>query len=467
MNTIFKKQFFMHTCALIVSFVLLGTGLTKAFTSFFIKQKEQVLIEQAEKISQVYKQALFFGGQAEKEVKKIEKYLDCNFIVMDSNNYVLFTSSDIDDKWIGAKVNISNKNIHFGKGEILKSQGTMGGVFSTSMVTIGYPIIIGDVQAGFIFTSSPTTDIFSTVEKSYQIIILFMLIAILIAFLLIYVFSRTISLPLIEINKAAKIMADGNFDKKIYIDSKDEIGELANVLNDMATKINEQEKRRREFISNISHDIRSPLTSMKGFLQALIDGTIPDEKRERYLNIILEETERLTRLSNNLLDINRLEDANAESGNIEFNLNELIRNIIISFEARVVTKELKINLSFEKEAIMVFADIEKIERVIYNLIDNAIKFTDNNKNIFINVKIKGEKALISIKDEGKGIAPEMQKRVFERFYKADASRGEDKKGSGLGLAIVKEFILAQGETIVLNSELNKGSEFVFTLTLAE
>lgn len=467
MNTIFKKQFFLYACALIISFVLLGAGLTKAFTSFFINQKQSFLIEQAEKISKIYKQSLFFGGQSEKEINKVEKYFDCNFIILDYNNYVLVASKNIPNQLVGLKLEIDNQLLNLKKGEIIQSQGTLGGIFLEEMVIIGYPIFIGDINYGIIFVTSPVTDLLATVEKSYQIIILFIFLAIIIAFILVFIFSKKISLPLIEINKAAKIMADGNFEKRIYIDSKDEIGQLADVLNEMCIKLNEQEKRRCEFISNISHDIRSPLTSMRGFVQALLDGTIPDEKRERYLRIILEETERLTRLSNNILDINRLQSVSGENKYTKFDINDLIRSIILTFEARVTTKELKIKAFFEKEETFVIADIEKIERVIYNLIDNAIKFTQNNKNIFITTKIKLDKVFISIKDEGIGISEDMQKKVFERFYKVDTSRGKDKRGIGLGLSIVKEFILSHGETIVLNSEINKGSEFIFSLKIAD
>lgn len=471
MNTLFKKQFCMHACALIISFVLLGAGLTKAFSTFFINQKQETLVQQGGKIAKAFRQAYFFGGKysidtLQKEVKVLEQYLDASFIFADNYNYIIFTSSDIDHDWRGKKLDTSNQIKDKG-GLFYKIQGNMGGIFSETMLTIGYPLLIGNVQIGIIYINTPVTDLIFTVEKAYKIIILFTVFAIMVAFILVYIFSKKISLPLIEICKAAKIMADGDFEKRIYLDSEDEIGQLANVLNEMSKKINGQEKRRREFISNISHDIRSPLTSMKGFLQALIDGTIPDDKREKYLNIVLEETERLTRLSNNILNINRLEDINNQVEYVKFNINELIRNIIISFESRLVSKKLNINACFEIEQIFVTADLEKVERIVYNLIDNAIKFTEDNKNIFISTKIKGEKVFVAVKDEGRGIPKEVQARVFERFYKVDESRGEDKKGSGLGLSIVKEFIISQGETISLQSEVNKGSEFIFSLKLAD
>ncbi len=376
-------------------------------------------------------------------------------------------SSDIDSKWYNKKVNFE-KNLKEGKnGYYYEIQGTMGGIFDEPMLSIGRPMTINEVYIGTIFINTPVTDLFLTVEKAYQIIMLFTVFAIIGAFVLVYLFSKKISLPLIEINNAAKIMANGDFKKRIYINSKDEIGQLANVLNDMAESLDEQEKRRREFISNISHDIRSPLTSMKGFLQAIIDGTIPEEKKEKYINVVLEETERLTILANNILDINRLEDMDNQNSNVNFDLNELIRRIIISFEARVVSKNLNIQISFGEKETFVFADLEKTQRVVYNLIDNAIKFTEDNKSIFISTNIKLDKVYVSIKDEGPGISLEDQRRIFDRFYKADYSRGKDKKGSGLGLSIVKEFILSQGENIELKSELNKGSEFIFTLTKSE
>ena len=206
---------------------------------------------------------------------------------------------------------------------------------------------------------------------------------------------------------------------------------------------------------------------MKGFLQAIIDGTIPEEKKEKYINIVLEETERLTVLANNILDINKLEDMDSQDRSVSFDINELIRRIIISFEARAVSKNLDIKISFAEKESFVYADLDKIQRVVYNLIDNAIKFTDNNKSIYISTTVKANKVFVSIKDEGPGISLEEQKRVFDRFYKADYSRGKDKKGSGLGLSIVKEFILSQGEEIELKSEVNKGSEFIFTLTKSE
>lgn len=466
MKIIFKKQFFIHLIALIICFSFLGVALIKVFNTLFINQKESVLVQEAEKIANLYKTSILFGDNVKKNIKNVEEYLNCSFIILSYDNTVIATSSDIKKELSFKEEDLEMLN-YLEEGEILHIKDNFFEIRKQSVTTIGYPVFINNVRAGLVIVSSLNTGLLFGIEQAYKIIIPFMLIAVMTSFVLVYLFSRQISIPLIKINNAAKIMSEGNFEKQIDIKSRDEIGQLANILNEMAKKLNEQEKYRREFISNISHDIRSPLTSMKGFLQALIDGTIPENKKEKYLNIVLEETERLTRLSNNILDINKLQDINNECKNVKFNINTLIKNIILSFETRVTQKQIKLNLSFEKKEIIVLADIEKVERIIYNLVDNAIKFTDDGKGIYISTSTKGEKALISIKDEGKGIPKHLQARVFDRFYKVDTSRGEDKKGSGLGLSIVKDFILAHEESITLNSEPNKGSEFVFTLKLYE
>lgn len=469
MNTLFKKQFCMHAFALIISFVLLGAGLTKAFTSFFINQKQEMLIEHNKKIAKDFKQAYFFGNtyrtkDLKDELKILEEYLNASFIFLDNENIIKVLSNSIDSKWYNTKIDIKKYLDDYKDGMYYQIHGTMGGIFNEPVLSIGYPLVINGIEIGTIFMNTPVTDLLIPVEKAYQIIIIFIIVAIIVAFILVYFFSKKISLPLIEINKAAKVMANGNFEKRICINSKDEIGQLADILNEMAQSLYEQEKRRNELISNISHDIRSPLTSMKGFLQALIDGTIQEDKRERYLNIVIEETERITRLANNILDINNTKTDTNEINYVKFDINELIRRVIISFESRIISKELNTSLSFDEEETFVLADFEKIQRVIYNLVDNAIKFTENKKNIFISTKVKGNKVYVSIKDEGCGISIEEQRRVFDRFYKVDSSRGQDKNGSGLGLSIVKEFIISQGETIEINSGINKGSEFIFTLT---
>lgn len=468
MSSIFRKQFIFYTGSLVISFVLLGTGLTQAFGSYFVGQRKDMLIEQGEKISKVFEQAYYFGGIYNKdklnsEIVILDDYLDASFIYLDNSYKILIVSNDISTTWLGQTLDLEEIKTAM-DGKIIYFQGNMGGIFKKPVFTVGYPIVVEGHTLGVIFMNSPLTELQQTMRDGYKIILMFMFIAVIIGFILIYISSKKISQPLLEMNKVAKIISNGDFEKRVTIRCTDEIGQLADSLNEMAESLYKQEQRRREFVSNISHDLRSPLTSMRGFLQAIIDGTIPPEKQQHYLNIVLDESERLAVLANNILDINKLEEPGSKLNLVDFDLNELIRKTMSSFESRVLEKSININVTFSEEITIVNADYEKIQRVIYNLVDNAIKFTDLNGEISIITKLKDKKVYVTVKDNGRGISFEDQKRIFDRFYKVDASRGEDKKGSGLGLSIVKEFIKAHGENISLKSEINQGCEFVFTLT---
>lgn len=459
MSKLFKKQFILHVIVLILSFGLMGIGLTKAFGRFFINQKLNLLIEQGQKISSELEKIYFFNytKELDKEISILEKYLNASFIFVDNNSEILIVSSDIDSSWLGKKIKLKNFNDDYNS--IIKTKGNLGGIFKNNVLTVIIPFKINNLNLGRVFINSPMIELTQTLQQAYKLIFIFTTLSIIFAFFLIYIFSKKTTQPLLEMTNVAKIISSGKFDKKININSNDEIGQLAISFNEMANSLNEQEKRRREFISNISHDLRSPLTSIKGFLQAIIDGTIPYQNQQKYLNIILEETERLTNLTNDIINIESLNRLNKSI----FNINELIKQVIIKFETRAIEKNINFDLSFETEDMFVNADIEKIQRVMYNLIDNAIKFSHDNSSIFIKTKIKNNKTLILVKDTGIGISNQDQKRVFDRFYKTDLSRGKDKKGSGLGLSIVNDFILAHDETIEVKSCLGKGTQFSFTL----
>ena len=234
----------------------------------------------------------------------------------------------------------------------------------------------------------------------------------------------------------------------------------------MARELRTLEEDERKFISNISHDFRSPLTSVKGYVEAMKDGTIPVEMQEKYFDIILFETERLTKLTTNLLDINKYGQGGLIMDISDFDINGVIKNTAATFEGACVKKNIMIDLVLTGETMLVTADMSKIQQVLYNLIDNAIKFSNEHSSIKIETTDRGEKIFVSVKDTGIGIPKNSVNKVFERFYKTDLSRGKDKKGTGLGLAIVKEIIQAHKENINVISTEGVGTEFIFSLTKA-
>ena len=284
-------------------------------------------------------------------------------------------------------------------------------------------------------------------------------------FLLIYIFNVR---PLRKLRNGAKDFSINHENPPILIKSNDEYGELARTLNVIGEELSKFDDYQRKFISNISHDFRSPLTNIQGYVQAMKDGIIPADNQKKYLDIILYETERLTKLTSNLIDVNNYDRDNILLDPENFDIHEAIHKTCESLEGTADRKKIKLeNLFCQQEPLLVFADHAKILQVLHNLIDNAIKFSNPDSAVCISTRTKGEKVFISVKDSGIGIPKDDLGLIWDRFYKTDLSRGKDKLGSGLGLSISKEIINAHRQTINVVSTVGVGSEFVFTLSKAQ
>ncbi len=352
--------------------------------------------------------------------------------------------------------------------------GDFYGIYSGNVITVNTPITfsryssegekLSQVHAGALITHSTTLEINEMMRSIYSISFIPCLVIIIIAFAFLGIISRKIIKPIKKLTDVAEDFSKGDFDTETGIDSDDEIGQLANSMEYMASELSKLEEYRHEFISNISHDFRSPLTSIRGYVTAMQDGTIPPEKQDRYLGIVLDETNRLTKLTQGLLDLNRLEIYGPYLNLTEFDFIDILRTTLNTFEIKCIDKNIAIYLNNHAEATIVNADKTKIQQVVYNLLDNAIKFTPEGKRIFIDINEKGEKLEVIVKDEGIGMNEDTQKKIWTRFYKDDTSRGKDKAGTGLGLAITREIIKAHNESIEVYSKEGEGSRFVFTLT---
>lgn len=320
---------------------------------------------------------------------------------------------------------------------------------------------------GYVVINIPESAIVERVYDTFNTNYLTLAIVLILssAFLVLYFFQ--VHRPIKEITMATNEYSKGNLSYHVKPMLNDEIGRLGMSLDYMASQLNESDKFQQKFLSNISHDFRSPLTSIKGYLEAIQDGTIPPEMLDKYIGIMLFETERLTKLTSNILTLNELDPKSVRLDISTFDLNSIIRHTVETFEGTCKKKGIKFNITYANSVQNVKADKGRIQQVIYNLIDNAIKFSKENSYIYITVKEKGEKAQISIKDTGCGIAKEDIDKIWDRFYKSDSSRGRDKKGSGLGLSITKEVIQAHGENIDVVSTVGVGTEFIFTLELAK
>ena len=341
--------------------------------------------------------------------------------------------------------------------------GDYHGYYSDEVLTMIVPVTEGFSTKGYLLVHKPLS-YFEEQQHSIMVCVYITLIVIyVLSFMIFLGIHLFIYLPLRKITEAAKQSASGNLDYEIPVNSQDEIGYLSASLNYMSTHLKDMEDYQKKFVANVSHDFRSPLTSIKGYVEAMADGTIPPEMHEKYLKIILFETERLTDLTQDLLTLNEFDNKNMLLNREKFDIHEVIKNTAASFEGTCTQKKISIELLLATKHLQVYADKRKIHQVLYNLLDNAIKFSDPESTVTIETTERGEKVYISVKDYGIGIPRNALNKIWERFYKTDLSRGKDKKGTGLGLAIVKEAIQAHGENINVISTEGVGTEFIFSL----
>lgn len=467
-KSIVKKQMLLYLSTIAVCVVVLGAVLAVVYTRHYMNEKKDELIAQGEKIADAFTKAYYTGNlnHLSYELQVLENYMGAGILMVNQDGVVVMTSPGFDETMIGEALGYEEliQGVLDGKVVSLETKPTR--FFDTPMLFVGYPITAGQLSGIFMCRSMPEME--ASLKEMYGRGIASLLLVGLFAVLVSYMTSRRMTLPLMEMNRAAKVIADGDFEQRVKIESNDEVGQLGESFNHMAESLQAYEKTRRDFIANVSHDLRSPLTSMQGFLTALLDGTIPPEKQEKYLRIVLEETYRLSRLTENIVDLSRAESSRILLEETDFDLNDLIRTNIALLEPQLRQKRVGIRAIYAAEQTMVHGDRDKISRVLQNLLSNAVKFSPEGAVIEMETSWLGKKkVLVSVKDEGPGIPAEDQKYVFDRFYKADATRNQDKAGSGIGLAIAKEFILAHGETITVKSQEGAGSTFAFSLKRAD
>lgn len=394
----------------------------------------------------------------------VNVYLGADLWLTDTKGNVLLFVSSSDT------VTVPEQIRNFDPAESVGEQyitGNYHGYYSEEVLTMIVPVTEGFSTKGYLIVHKPVS-YFEEQQRS-------IMIAFYITITVIYILSFMIFLgihflvyrPLCKITEAAKQYASGNLDYEIPVNSQDEIGYLSASLNYMSAHLRDMENYQKKFVANVSHDFRSPLTSIKGYVEAIADGTIPVELQGKYLNIILFETERLTDLTRDLLTLNEFDTKDLLLNKETFDLHETIKQVAASFEGTCTSRKISIELLLASRVLYVYADRSKIQQVLYNLLDNAIKFSNPQSTITVETTERSEKVFISVRDYGIGIPKEDLNKIWERFYKSDLSRGKDKKGTGLGLAIVREIIQAHNENINVISTEGVGTEFIFSLPKSE
>lgn len=465
-KTIYLKLIIGYLLFGILGFTVVST-ITAHFSYQYIKRNEiSQLYKEANLISSDYAVSYYSNyislSDFESRLKAIHTYLSAQIWVIDRKGNILVDSaksSDPSDMETIPDFDITDfKNHHY-------QTGFFYNYFSEEQLSVYAPISINYKVRGYVIIHKPLRLLSSYHQGLLTIAYITLAILFVCAFILLAVHTVTILRPVQKITKAANHYAEGDFDAPLEIHTNDELGRLAASLTYMANELNTLEEDQRKFVSNVSHDFRSPLTSIKGYIEAMLDGTIPPESQEKYLKIILFETERLNKLTNSLLELNKYGKRGAMLDITIFDINDIIKMTARTFEGICKDKRISIELILTGQTLYTRADMSKIQRVIYNLIDNAIKFSLADSIITVETTVKNEKIFVSVKDRGIGIPKECLNKIWERFYKTDLSRGKDKKGTGLGLVIVKEIIQSHNENINVISTEGVGTEFIFSLPL--
>lgn len=461
---LYYKFILAYVCfaALCVAVVL---TITSPITfSFLVKQKAAELYRSANEISTTYAGYFYDDTLSTDDVKKqLSAAGDFSFLtiwIMNTDGEVIYNSADKTDP---GSVFTVNGFLDEGPSRSFYQEGYFYGQFNEEMLSVLSPITFNYNLKGYVVIHSPLSRIREQRNDLNLIVLATVAVVFVLSTIILLVFTDIVYIPITKITKATEAYAEGDFTYPIDVDKNDEIGYLAASLTYMADKLSHFEDDQKKFIANVSHDFRSPLTSMNGYLEAMMDGTIPPEQHEKYLKIVKNETERLTKLTNNLLTLNNLNISGTNLDISDFDINRTIRNTAATFEGICKNKRISFNLTLTGQTLYVTADKGKIEQVLYNLIDNAIKFSKPDSTIKLETSEKNETVFVSVKDSGIGIPKDNLKLIFDRFYKTDHSRGKDKKGTGLGLSIVKEILNAHHENINVISTVDVGTEFIFTL----
>ena len=459
-NKLIYKFILIYVVTTLTAYLAISLLIPNLTEKKFITYKSDEIYRQASVLANYYSNSTETSFDNSSDISHISNLtahlLDCDVLFCTSSGLVLLntSSNEIDQiENFDPAANNSNK-YHL---------DDFFGAFDQKRLTVFYPVHRNFVTSRYFVLSYHYEQIKSNVNAFCGTAFLAFGITAILLGTLIILFVKKISLPLGKLIHATTEYSKGVFSERTKTNRNDEIGRLSSSLNYMAEKLNDSNDYQKKFIANISHDFRSPLTSIKGYLEAIADGTIPHEMQGKYINIILTETERLTKLTNNLLTMNNMDNNGQALDLSEFDIISTIKRVIETFEGLCEKKGIKFKLVLSDKKLFVHADYSKIQQVIYNLVDNAIKFSHHDSSIIISVNSKSDKVVTSIKDFGLGIPKDSQSKIWDRFYKTDLSRGKDKKGTGLGLSIVKEIIKAHNEHIDLISTEGVGSEFIFTL----
>lgn len=468
---LFKKYFFADALIIVLSFAVMMTILSFVLNNYLAKTKYETLSKCSAEVSDYLSK--LSGGDIKSEeifqtVNALSSVSNVDIFLADNEGKIAVCSCS---EWLeNGKCSHSQ---HIIPKEELKSSGGKSSfrldtldIYDAPHYIASEPVIsTGGNRIGTVFSTAPVSAIRELMFTVTRLYLLSAAVPIAVMFFAIYIMTYRLTKPLKLMSEASKAMAKGDFSKRIPVTSDDEIGELAVSFNQMTNSLAQLESMRKSFVANVSHELKTPMTTIGGFIDGILDGTIEADKQSYYLGIVSDEIKRLSRLLQSMLSMSKLEAGEFVLKPELFDFRELLCTIVISQEQRIEAEKIEITGLDGIESISVTADRDLIHQVIYNLTDNAIKFVNEGGNIDFKAKTDGKKLIFTITNTGKGIPAAELPYVFERFYKVDKSRSANKNSTGLGLYIVKTIVKAHGGTVTVTSQENEFTSFSVTLPL--
>ena len=443
--------------------ILVGLILSVGFYRFSHDELVNTLNKQLDVVSEAVGSYLKYQEGSYDEVNRLLKIAcltnDMDGIVVDRLGYVYMVSNSEYSELKYTKIDITNTKMP-ADGEMIYKKISIDDTSNSKVATFIKPIYSNKQLDGYIIMvkSDPVNE-----KRIIVIIWIATILAVIIAGAIVKYFAQLLVVePIEEINNAAKRLAKGNVQERVKVVGKNEIGELAQSFNRMAQSIEESDNIKKEFISNVSHELRSPITSIKGFIGGILDGVIPRDKENYYLKIVYDEIDRLARLVNDLLDISAMESGKFNLHISEFDINQTVSLCILNLESKIQTKGLNVKATFHEKRCFAIGDRDRILQVITNLLENAIKYSEDNGQIEVNISTKGEKIFVSIFNSGDILSENDLNHIWDRFYKSDKSR-TNKISTGLGLPIVRLILSQHNQDIWVENVENKGVRIIFTL----
>lgn len=470
MKSSFSRSFFPFATILLAVLILVGFFFLNLAEKVLEQQTVQRLTNNCAVIAELAESYDHSGEHADREFRVnlsvAARVSQADAVICDENGTLLICSqSPFGCEHQGLTITDSSFLEKLEKQEYLVSSGMIQGLYEDSRFVVATAVRDSETESrqGIVLVSMPISRGMLILESMRDHYLMVSITAILIAVVLLILFARKNSIPLRDMAKTATAFGHGDLQARADVpDSAPmEIRELALAFNNMAQSLEKSETQRQEFVANVSHELKTPMTTIAGYVDGILDGTIPRENQDKYLRIVSDETKRLNRLVRSMLDISRSQDI-PEEKKTKFDLTECAGQVLITFEHKITQKKLDVRVDFPQFPVYTLASWDHITQVIYNLVDNAVKFCPEGGELGMRVCTGGRKIYFTVSNSGPTIPPRELSLLFERFHKVDKSRSPDQEGWGLGLYIVKTIVCGHGEDISVSSK-NGITEFTFTL----